>query len=79
MNELVTADRGLPVGATKSGTLNASDLWQFDEAALEACVEKAAAMPDAEVSRLGGNARAWYEANQAGFTERLRAALYVLL
>lgn len=79
MNELVTGDRGLLVAATESGTLNASALWQFDEAALEACVAKAAAMPDEEVNRLGRNARAWYESNQAGFAERLRRALDALL
>ncbi|NID04879.1 glycosyltransferase family 4 protein [Luteibacter jiangsuensis] len=79
MNELVSGDRGLLVHATESGTLNASALWQFDEAALEACVAKAAAMPDEEVNRLGRNARAWYERNQAGFAERLRRALDALL
>jgi glycosyltransferase involved in cell wall biosynthesis len=79
MNELVTGERGLPVAARMSGSLNASALWQFDEAALEACVARAAAMPDEELGRLGGAARAWYESNQAGFAARLRGALDALL
>jgi glycosyltransferase involved in cell wall biosynthesis len=79
MNELVGEDRGLLVAARENGTLNASALWQFDETALEACVERAAALPDDELRRLGDGARRWYENNQSGFAGRLRAALDSLL
>lgn len=79
MNELVGDDRGLLVTAHENGTLNASALWQFDEAALAACVERAVGMPDQELHRLGENARHWYENNQAGFAGRLRGALDHLL
>ena len=78
MNELVTAERGLLVTAQESGTLNASALWQFDEAALEASVERAVAMSDEELARMSAAARAWYEANQAAFAGKLRAAIDAL-
>jgi glycosyltransferase involved in cell wall biosynthesis len=79
MNELVTPERGLLVAARECGTLNASSLWQFDEAALEAAVARAVALTDDDVRRLGEQARHWYETNQAGFAGRLRRALDVLL
>lgn len=75
MNELVRPDRGLLVGARQSGTLNASALWEFDEAALEAAVQRAMAMDDTEVAAMGEAARSWYLANQSGFGQRLSQAL----
>lgn len=79
MNELVTDDRGIRVAARENGTMNAATLWHFDDEALEACIERIVRMPDAEVEALGQAARAWYEANQAGFPERLGRALDELL
>ncbi|MGA7436591.1 MAG: glycosyltransferase [Luteibacter sp.] len=79
MNELITDERGMRVAAHENGTLNAATLWQFDEAALEACVERIIRMPDDEAMALGHAARQWYEANQAGFPQRLGRALDDLL
>ncbi|QWT19325.1 glycosyltransferase [Bacillus sp. NP157] len=79
MNELVTPARGIVVAAHESGTLNASKLWRFDEAALEAAVGRAMRMGDAEIDALGGAARHWYATNQAGFGTRLGKALAGLL
>ncbi|WP_232309499.1 glycosyltransferase [Luteibacter yeojuensis] len=75
MNELVRPGHGLLVAARENGSLNASSLWAFDEAALEAAVTTAVAMDDATLEQLGTAARAWYERNQAGFAARLRQAL----
>lgn len=79
MNELVGIDRGLLVSAHENGTLNASALWEFDEAALEAAVERAISLTDTEVEGLGGAARDWYERNQEGFPGRLQAAIDTVL
>ncbi|HXP00461.1 MAG TPA: glycosyltransferase [Luteibacter sp.] len=79
MNELVTDDRGIRVAAHENGTLNAATLWQFDEEALEACVEHIVRMTDDQAHALGDAARRWYEANQAGFPQRLGRAIDDLL
>ncbi|SEM48899.1 Glycosyl transferases group 1 [Luteibacter sp. UNCMF331Sha3.1] len=79
MNELVTDERGIRVAARENGTMNAATLWQFDEEALEACVEHAMRMSDSDVEALGGAARRWYETNQDGFPARLGRAIDDLL
>jgi glycosyltransferase involved in cell wall biosynthesis len=79
MNELVRPERGLLVAATPTQPLNAAMRYAFDEAALERVIERAAAMPATERQALGQQARDWYEANQAGFGERLAQALRGLL
>jgi flagellar motor switch protein FliG len=79
MNELITDEHGMRVAAHENGTLNAATLWQFDEEALEACVERIVKMSDTEVEALGTAARAWYDTNQAGFPQRLGRAIDDLL
>jgi hypothetical protein len=78
MNELVAADRGLLLAATRAGRQHLATLWQFDEAALAAAVELARTLPAEEVERRGAAARAWFLANKADFPRRVAAALAAL-
>lgn len=79
MNELVDASRGIPVAARENGTLNVATLWRFDDAALEAAVERARTMDDAELERLGGAARAWFDDTRRAFPTRLQQAVTAVL
>jgi hypothetical protein len=78
MNELVTADRGVLVPYRATGTQRLATTYQFDEAGLEAAIERTIAMSDAESAQLGNRARAWFVDNKSGFGGRLEAALHAL-
>jgi hypothetical protein len=78
MNELVTADRGVLVPYRATGTQRLATTYQFDEAGLEAAIERTIAMSDAECNQLGARARAWFADNKRGFSGRLEAALLEL-
>jgi glycosyltransferase involved in cell wall biosynthesis len=78
MNELVGADRGVLVPYRRTGTQHLATTHQFDEAGLEAAIERTLAMSDAECAQLGGRARAWFVENKSGFSGRLEAALLAL-
>ena len=75
MNELVRPERGLLVAAAAVGQLNAATRYHFDEAALEATIERARTMTAIEQDALGGAARAWFEANEQRFGGLLQDAL----
>ncbi len=75
MNELIGADRGLPVRAVARGRQNLATLYEFDEGALEAQVEAALALDATARARLGTAARRWFEENKRGFPQRLAEAL----
>ena len=75
MNELVTRERGVLVACRASGEKNLATVYEFDEAAMTAAVEHLIAADEADLDRLGAAARAWYEANDRGFGERLRTGL----
>ncbi|RUL75995.1 glycosyltransferase [Dyella choica] len=79
MNELVRPDRGLLVQAQDAGPQNAARRYLFDEASLEAAIERIIAMPDAERSAMQQRARSWFLANNQGFQSRLADALQPLL
>lgn len=76
MNELVTAERGMPVSARAVGQQDLATLYVADEEALCAAIERCIAMDVAEAEQLGHAARAWYEANRDAFPARLREALH---
>ncbi len=78
MNELVRPDRGLLVAADAVGALNAATRYHFDEAALEAAVERARNMHPVEYNALGAAARAWFETNQKRFGGLLQDSLQPL-
>jgi hypothetical protein len=75
MNELVTRERGVLVACRAAGEKNLATVYEFDEAAMIAAIERLIASNDAELDRLGATARAWYEDNDRGFGERLRAGI----
>jgi glycosyltransferase involved in cell wall biosynthesis len=79
MNELVRPDRGLLVAAKAAGTLNAATRYHFDEAALEATIERARTMEPLEYNALGSAARGWFQANQKRFGGLLQDSLRPLL
>ena len=75
MNELVDAGRGVLVAARADGTQNLGTLYRFTPEAMASAIERMLALGDAEAARLGAAARAWFEANTAGFASRLDAAI----
>jgi hypothetical protein len=78
MNELVTTERGVLVPYRATGTQRLATTYQFDEAGLEAAIERTIAMSDEECARLGARARAWFVENKRGFSGRIAAALGAL-
>jgi hypothetical protein len=78
MNELVGADRGVLVAYRGTGTQRLATTYQFDEAGLEAAIERTIAMSDAECAQLGTRAREWFVDNKRGFAARIDAALLAL-
>jgi len=75
MNELVAAERGVPVAARAIGQQDLATLYMANEVALEAAIERCIAMDADEAGQLGAAARTWYEANRDAFPARLREAL----
>jgi hypothetical protein len=75
MNELVTAERGVLVAARDVGRQGQARLYDFDEDAMAAAIERCIGMPAEEAARLSNNARAWYEQNEKDFMARFSAAL----
>ena len=55
----------VPYRAT--GTQRLATTHQFDEAGLEAAIERTLAMSDAECAQLGARARSWFIDNKSGF------------
>ncbi len=78
MNELVTPERGLLVASARTGAQHLAITYRFDDAAMEAAVERALAFDDARCDALGAAARTWYETERAAFPGRLDAALRAL-
>jgi len=71
MNEMVTPQRGLCVGVARTGTQNLATTHFFDEAAMVSAVERALALDDAQLDRLGAAARTWFEENDREFRRRM--------
>jgi hypothetical protein len=78
MNELVGADRGVLIAYGGTGTQRLATTYHFDEAGLEAAIERTIAMSDAECAQLGARGRAWFLDNKRGFAGRLATALSAL-
>jgi glycosyltransferase involved in cell wall biosynthesis len=75
MNELVGAGRGLLVPAVPLHAQGLVTLAGFSAEAMAAAIERALALDDAQLDALGAGARAWFEANDAAFRQRLPAAV----
>jgi glycosyltransferase involved in cell wall biosynthesis len=77
MNELVTPERGILLGAAASGHQHLATTYQVGDVALEHAVGGALGLDDAQRRRLGAAARAWFWDNKRGFPGRVAAALSV--
>ncbi|TAN05825.1 MAG: glycosyltransferase [Rhodanobacteraceae bacterium] len=78
MNEMVTPERGALIPHSRTGTQSLATTYFYDEAALEAVIERLLATPDAELERLGAAARAWFEDNDRAFKARIAEAVRAL-
>jgi len=78
MNEMVTPGRGLRVATSRTGTQNLATTYFFDEGAMAAAVERAIALPDVELDRIGAAARSWFEDNDRAFRARIGSAVEAL-
>lgn len=78
MNEMITQERGLRVATSRTGTQNLATTYFFDESAMQVAIERAIAMPDAELDRMSAAARAWFEDNDRVFRQRIGAAVEAL-
>jgi hypothetical protein len=75
MNELVGADRGVLVGVRLGERHNLARIARFDDAALEAAVERTLALSAAQLDAIGAAARRWFLANKQGFVARVQHAV----
>lgn len=75
MNELVAAGRGMLINAHLGEQHNLARIARFDEAALEAAVERSLALSAAQLDAIGAAARHWFLANKQGFVARLQTAV----
>lgn len=79
MNELVRPDRGILVPAsTVTGTQNLATTYFFEDAAMEAVIERIIGADDDALRMLGQAARSWFLANRAEFAPRLTHTLGTL-
>lgn len=78
MNELVTPERGVLVAAQAEGSQDLATLYGYTHEAMATAIERCIAMDAAAAEQLGHAARHWYEANQATWPQRLRAAVEAL-
>lgn len=79
MNEIVQPDRGVLVPCTRTEPRKLGINYYVDPAALEAAIAALLEQPDGEKARLGRAARAWFEANDRAFGERLAEELGAIL
>jgi glycosyltransferase involved in cell wall biosynthesis len=75
MNELVRPDRGILVPAHPIGAQRLATLYGFDADAMAQAIQHVIDLDEAEVTRIGDAARAWYEDNAAHFAQRLAQAV----
>lgn len=73
MNELVDEDRGLLVDVAETTPMGWARRATFSQEALEAAVERAIGLSDAEYTRRARAAREWYLSNDVAFRRRLGA------
>ncbi|MDQ3057091.1 MAG: glycosyltransferase [Pseudomonadota bacterium] len=79
MNEMISADRGVLVNPARTETQFLASTYYFDDAALEAAVERVLSLVDGELAALGSRAREWFLQNDHGFSDRLKQAITPLL
>lgn len=75
MNELVTAERGVLIPVTRTGTQAAATTWLADAGEIAAAVERALALDDAQCDALGAAGRQFFLDNEAAFHTRIVEAV----
>jgi hypothetical protein len=75
MNELVGVERGMLINARLGEQHNLARIARFDEAALEAAIERSLALSTAQLDAIGAAARHWFLDNKHGFVARLQQAV----
>lgn len=75
MNEMIAPDRGVLVPYAHTGTQQLATTYFVDVDALEDGVERLLALGDEERRTKSAAARAWWDANDPGFRERLASAI----
>jgi hypothetical protein len=75
MNELVSAGRGVLVGAQLGEQHNLARLARFDEQALETAIARALLLDTTQLDVIGEAARGWFLANKQGFLARVQSAV----
>jgi glycosyltransferase involved in cell wall biosynthesis len=73
MNEIVDESRGMLVDVAETSPMGWSRRATFAQDALEATVERAIALSEAQYVRRASTARQWYLDNDAAFRQRLEA------
>lgn len=79
MNEMVTPERGVLAGYSRTGKQQLATTYYVDPGALEAGVERMLAFDARERCVLSERARAWWEDNDRAFGERLAHAIETLV
>ncbi|MBV6866149.1 glycosyltransferase [Xanthomonas euvesicatoria] len=79
MNELIRPEHGvlMPVAEVRQRRL--ASYYYVNAAGIAQAVETALALPQAQLDQLSANARAFYQANDAAFAARFRAAVLASL
>jgi hypothetical protein len=75
MNELVGAGRGMLINARLGEQHNLARIARFDDAALEAAIERSLALSTVQLDAIGSAARHWFLDNKHGFAARLQKAV----
>ena len=78
MNEMVAPECGVLVASARTGTQRLATTYFVDPSALEAGVERLLALDSGDRYARSAAARAWWEANDRAFGERLAAAVAAL-
>lgn len=75
MNEMITPDRGIRIDYERTGTQNLATTFYVSEQSIEAAVERALALGDADVAAMGAAARQWFVDNDQAFAGRVADGL----
>jgi hypothetical protein len=75
MNELVGAERGVLVRVHAGERHNLARIARFDDAALEAAVERSLTLSALQLDAIGAAARHWFLVNKHGFVARVQSAV----
>ncbi|MDV2451014.1 glycosyltransferase [Xanthomonas hortorum] len=79
MNELVRPEHGVLIPVADVRQRRLASYYYVDAAGIAHAVETALALPQAQLDQLSANARAFYQASDAAFAARFRAAVMASL